>query len=100
MMRYNLYKIDFYNGDGAIAHTIVAAKKDMKDGEVLDAISKEIASNYSEDKKFPYTNELVNQLKKTSTWRYFGTFEPAKDENSKNDDIDYFFISLQKTKNW
>lgn len=74
---------------------IVAARKDLKNEEVLLKVAKDVASNYPEDRKIKYSDELVRQLKNTVESRLLGTFKPVEE-----DGLDYFFVLLQKTKRW
>lgn len=96
MNEFNLFKFKFFNEVGDIAVVIVAARKDLKNEEVLLKVAKDVASNYSEDRKIKYSDELVRQLKDTAESRLLGTFKPVEEE----DGLDYFFVLLQKTKRW
>ena len=96
MNEFNLFKFKFFNEDGNIAVVIVAARKDLKDEEVLLKVAKDVACNYSEDSRIKYSDELVRQFKDTAESRLLGTFKPVEEE----DGLDYFFVLLQKTKRW
>ena len=52
MQKLNLYKLSFSAETGNIANLIVAAKDELSEKEVLVEVTKDVASNYSEDKHY------------------------------------------------
>lgn len=98
MQKLNLYKLSFSAESGVIANIIVAAKEDLSEKDVLISVTKDVASNYSEDRQYQYNDTLVSQMMDGSTLQYLGQFIPAP--GNELDNLDYTFILWQKTKNW
>ena len=52
MQKLNLYKLSFSIESGVIANIIVAAKENFSEKDVLVSVTKDVASNYSEDRQY------------------------------------------------
>ena len=98
MQKLNLYKLSFSAETGNIANLIVAAKDELSEKEVLVEVTKDVASNYSEDKHYQYNDTLVDQMMDEATIKYLGKFTPESE--NELDKLSYTFILWQKTKNW
>ena len=98
MQKLNLYKLSFSAETGNIVNLIVAAKDELSEKEVLVEVTKDVASNYSEDKHYQYNDTLVNQMMDEATIKYLGKFTP--ESGNELDKLSYTFILWQKTKNW
>lgn len=98
MQKLNLYKLSFSAETGNIANLIVAAKDELSEKEVLVEVTKDVASNYSEDKHYQYNDTLVDQMMDEATIKYLGKFTP--ESRNELDKLSYTFILWQKTKNW
>lgn len=101
MNKQKLYKMSFSNSSGVFVNVVVSVKKEYSNEKALDLIAKEVASNYCEDNHFPYNEDIIMDLKNSSTVKYFGILEPDEtSEDSEYLDSEFNIILFNKTKYW